>query len=117
MSVATISTVQQQLSSTSKPESRGATVIRHAAIGGVIGAAAAAGLSFTALPFIGALSAPIAAAIGGAAGLLIGGLVGFLRSRGSGDVPRSAASAVQVPPPPAGSGSGSTPPLPPPLPA
>jgi hypothetical protein len=116
MSVATIGTVQQ-LSRPSKPESRGATVVRHAAIGGVIGAAAAAGLSFTALPLIGGLWAPVAAAIGGAAGLLIGGLVGFVRSRSSGDAPRVAASAVQIPPPPSGAGAAGTPPLPPPLPA
>ena len=92
MSVAAVSTTvqqqQQQLAAPStgaQPGSRAGTIIKSAAIGGVVGAAALAGLSFTALPFIGALSAPIAAAIGGVAGLAIGGIVGWLRSRSGGD--------------------------------
>lgn len=110
MSITTVSQVtQQQLTSTAP--SRGATVARHALVGGAIGAVAAAGLSFTALPFIGALSAPLAAAIGGAAGLVVGGIVGLFRSRGA-DQARNAAAVVQVPPPPSTSTS-SLPPAPP----
>jgi hypothetical protein len=112
MSVAAVSTVQQSVS-TSSP-SRARTIAKHAAIGGVVGAALGAGLSFTALPFIGALSAPIAAAIGGAAGIVVGGLVGFLRSRSSHHEAAAAGIAVgqSAPPPPGTSGTGLPPALP-----
>jgi hypothetical protein len=115
MSISTataISTVQHPVAQ--RGSDRTATIVRHAAIGGIAGAAIGAGLSFTALPFIGALSAPIAAAIGGAAGLLVGGLVGFLRSRGGTQDAKSAASGVsqQVPPPPGSTSSGLPPALP-----
>ncbi|MCB0880070.1 MAG: hypothetical protein KDC46_13950 [Thermoleophilia bacterium] len=121
MSVAAVSTTvqQQQLAAPStgaQPGSRAGTIIKSAAIGGVVGAAALAGLSFTALPFIGALSAPIAAAIGGVAGLAIGGIVGWLRSRSGGDDAKVSAVAVgqaATPPAPGTSGAG----LPPALPA
>lgn len=90
---------------------RVATIAKHAVIGGAIGAAGAAALSFTALPFIGALSAPIAAAIGGAAGLVIGGVVGFLRSRGAVDgVKGGAAHLPQMAPPAPSVGTGGLPP-------
>ncbi len=114
MSVTTTSIVRQQVAHTTTPN-RGATVAKHAIIGGALGAAAGAALSFTALPFIGALSAPIAAAIGGAAGLVIGGLVGFFKSRTSSDQAR--AGVGQVAPPAPGTGSGPNPQLPPPLPS
>lgn len=113
MSVTTFSTIQQAHVVTQAP-SRAQSVVRHAATGGVIGAALGAGLSLTALPFIGALAAPIAAAVGGAAGILVGGFVGLLRSRSAGDHGR--AGAMQLPPPPAGSGPAGAPPLPPSLP-
>lgn len=113
MSVTTVSTVQQRINQTSTP-SRGATIAKHALVGGALGAATGAALSFTALPFIGALSAPIAAAIGGAAGLVIGGLIGFFRTRSSSD--QAKAGVGQVAPPPPGTGSGANPPLPPALP-
>lgn len=111
MSVTTFSTIRQQQLTSTQP-SRSSTVIRNAAIGGVIGAAAAAGLSLTALPFIGALAAPIAAAIGGAAGIVIGGIVGVLRSRSAADHGVVGALKVQSPPPPSG-GDGVLPPAPP----
>ncbi|MCW2949995.1 MAG: hypothetical protein JWN41_1008 [Thermoleophilia bacterium] len=78
-------------------------VSNYAALGGLVGAAAGAGLSFTALPFIGALTAPVGAAIGGAAGLLVGTVIGLFRTR-------SSAAMTQVV---TGAGSlGSAPPLP-----
>lgn len=111
MSVNTVSTsIQQRVSQVGQPTSRFGVVARHAAIGGVIGAALGAGLSFTALPFIGALSAPLAAAIGGAAGIVVGGIVGLLRSRNSG--PTVGAGLLQVPPPPPNT-RGVLPPAPP----
>ncbi len=114
MSVATVSTTQQpHVSQTSS--SRFSKIAKHAVIGGAIGAASGAVLSSTALPFIGVLSAPIAAAISGVAGLVLGGIVGILRSRSSSDQGR--AGAGQVAPPPPGTGSGPSPQLPPPLPS
>lgn len=112
MSVSATTTVQQSISSTTP--SRNSTIVRHAAIGGIAGAALGAGLSFTALPFIGALSAPIAAAVGGVAGLVVGGLIGFLRSRGGPDDAKSAGVAVsqQAPPAPGTTGTGLPPALP-----
>lgn len=112
MSVTTVSTIQQARVVTQAP-SRTQSIVRHAALGGVLGAALGAGLSFTALPFIGALTAPIAAAVGGAAGIVVGGLVGLLRSRSGSDHARS--GAIQLPPPPPGSGPAGAPPLPPAL--
>lgn len=105
----TISTIQQ--SGTTTP-ARSTTIFKHAAVGGVVGAAVGVGLSFTGLPLVGGLFAPIAAAIGGVAGLAIGGLVGFLRSRGGSDGAK--AGVTQVIPPPPGTSSGT---LPPPLPS
>jgi hypothetical protein len=111
MSVSTVSTsIQQRVSQVAHPTSRFGTVAKTAAIGGVIGAALGAGLSFTALPFIGALSAPLAAAIGGAAGLVVGGIVGLLRSRNSG--PKVGAGLIQLPPPPPNTGGVLPPALP-----
>lgn len=114
MSVTTVSTIQQGVSQSSSP-SRFSTVAKHAVIGGAVGAAAGAALSFTALPFIGALSAPLAAAVGGVAGLVIGGIVGIFRSRESSDQAR--AGVGQIAPPAPGTGSGPNPQLPPPLPS
>lgn len=111
----TVSTIQHPVQQATQP-SRLGSIVKHAAIGGVVGAAAGAGLSLTALPFIGALSAPIAAAIGGAAGIVVGGLVGFFRSRGSSDGARVGAGTIQTPPPAPSGGTGGTPPPPPPLP-
>jgi len=116
MSVTTVSTIHQSVAQTGS-HARTSTIAKHALIGGAIGAAAGAGLSFTALPFIGALSAPIAAAIGGVAGLVIGGIVGFLRSRSSDEGARVGAGTLQKAPPLPTSGSGSRPQLPPPLPS
>lgn len=113
MSVTTVSTIQQRVSQTSTP-SRFATVARHAVFGGAIGAAGGAALSFTALPFIGALSAPLAAAVGGVAGLMIGCIVGIFKSRSSSDQARLGVG--QIAPPPPGTGSGPNPRVPPPLP-
>jgi hypothetical protein len=111
MSATTVSTIQQRVSQVSHPASRGGVILKHAAIGGVIGAALGAGLSFTALPFIGALSAPLAAAVGGVAGLLVGGLIGLLKTRNSGA--HVGAGLITIPPPPPGAGSGGLPPAPP----
>lgn len=113
VSIASISQVHQSSASSS----RVATVAKHAVIGGAVGAAVAAGLSFTALPFIGALSAPLAAAIGGAAGIVVGGLIGLLRTRGSHDGAKVGAATIQSAPPAPTRGAGATPPPPPPLPA
>ena len=111
MSVSTINTsIQQRVAQVGGPSNRLGTVAKHAAIGGVIGAALGAGLSFTALPFIGALSAPLAAAIGGAAGIVVGGIVGLLRTRNQGA--HVGAGLVRVPPPPPNTG-GVLPPAPP----
>lgn len=115
MSHITVTPVVGQLSTSRTESSTLSRVVRHAAIGGAVGAVAGGALSFTALPFIGALAAPIAAAIGGAAGVIVGGIVGFLRGRsGSGDA-RNGAGTVQVPPPPPTTGRGQMPPPPPPL--
>ena len=57
--------------------SRGATIAKHAGLGALAGLAAGIGVSL--LTKI--IPMPIAAAIGGAAGLLIGGLIGLLRTR------------------------------------
>jgi hypothetical protein len=82
MSIAPVSTTAIQLPVAPKPpETTLNRTIKWAAVGGVAGAALGAGLSFTALPFIGALSAPIAAAIGGAAGIVVGAVAGLIRSR------------------------------------
>jgi NAD/NADP transhydrogenase beta subunit len=113
MTVSAFATIQQS-ASTASPQ-RSDTIIRHAAIGGVVGAAAAAGLSFTALPFIGGVGAPIAAAIGGAVGIVVGGIIGLLRSGGSSEDARAAGVSVarQLPPPPPGTtGTGLPPALP-----
>jgi hypothetical protein len=111
MSVTTVqSSIQQRVAQVTHPTSRIGVVAKHAAIGGVIGAALGAGLSFTALPFIGALSAPLAAAIGGAAGIVVGGIVGLLRTRNAG--PPVGAGLLQTPPPPPNTG-GALPPAPP----
>lgn len=94
---------------------RVATIARHALVGGAIGAAGAAALSLTTLPFIGAFTAPMAAAIGGAAGIVVGGLVGFFRSRGAAEGAKGGAAQLphMAPPaPPVGTGG-----LPPALPA
>ena len=114
MSVSAVATTVQQQVHTATAPSRTSSIVKHAAIGGVVGAAAAAGLSLTALPFIGALSAPIAAAIGGVAGLAIGGILGFLRSRSGGDDAKVAGVAVgqQAPPSPGTSSDGLPPALP-----
>lgn len=96
MSITTVTSIKQGVT----PTSRASTIARHAIIGGALGAAAGAALSFTALPFIGVFSAPIAAAIGGAAGLVIGGIVGFVRSRGASDGAHVGAGTLQTPPPP-----------------
>lgn len=113
MSIAQISNVQHSLT-LKAPESTLSRTVKHAAVGGVIGAALGAGLSFTALPFIGALSAPLAAAIGGAAGIVVGSIVGLLRSRGQ-SVSQGVVGAGQLPsapPLPGTSGSGLPPRLP-----
>lgn len=113
MSVSISQTVSQHVPSS---ELRLATVAKHAAIGGAVGAVAAAGLSFIGpIPIIGGMFAPIAAALGGVAGLVIGGIVGLLRSRSSKDDAKVGAGVVQAPPPPT-SGVGSMPPPPPSLP-
>jgi hypothetical protein len=109
-----VSTIQQRVTVEQQP-TRAATVARHAVIGGAIGAAAGAALSFTALPIVGVLSAPLAAAIGGAAGIVVGGIVGIFRSRSSAE--QSQVGAAQVAPPAPGTGSGPSPQLPPPLPS
>ncbi|MCW2923041.1 MAG: hypothetical protein JWM98_445 [Thermoleophilia bacterium] len=117
MSITTVTGISQVRTSSTTPPgspSRFGTIAKTAAIGGVIGAVAAAGLSFIGpIPIIGGMFAPIAAAIGGAAGLVVGGLIGLLRSRGS-SAPSGAkvgASTIQAPPPvPTGTQ------LPPPLP-
>lgn len=111
MSVATISTISQHQIASSQP-ARSSVVFKHAAVGGVIGAAAAAALSFTGMPVIGALAAPIAAALGGAAGIVVGGLVGLLRSRSAVSQATAGASGIQapVPPPPGSSSNGALPP-------
>lgn len=106
---------RQNVSQAGQPGSRFGTIAKHAAIGGVIGAVAGAALSLTALPFIGVLSAPLAAAIGGAAGIIVGGLIGFFKSRGGSDAARIGAGAIQLAPPAPGTGSGNNPPPPPPL--
>jgi hypothetical protein len=113
MSVSALATSQLSIAQTAP--SRTSKIVRHAAIGGVVGAALGAGLSFTALPRIGGLVAPKAAAIMGAAGILVGGLVGFLRTRGGSDDAKVAGTSVgqQVPPPPGTAGSGLPPALPP----
>ncbi|MCW2956105.1 MAG: hypothetical protein JWO69_974 [Thermoleophilia bacterium] len=111
-SIAQISTPQHTLTYKA-PESTMSRTVKHAAIGGVIGAALGAGLSFTALPFIGALSAPLAAAIGGAAGIVVGAIVGLVRSRTS--VTQAAGGVGQLPLPPA-KGTSGTGAVPPPLP-
>jgi hypothetical protein len=92
------------------------TVVKSAAVGGVLGAALGAGLSFTALPFIGALSAPIGAAIGGAAGIVLGSIVGILRSHAGPQGAHGGAATIQAAPPAPVGGTGATPSLPPPLP-
>ncbi|MBC7462420.1 MAG: hypothetical protein H7287_13770 [Thermoleophilia bacterium] len=107
MSITTVTTI-------STP-SRFDRVSNYSALGGLIGAGVGAGLSLTALPFVGALTAPIAAAIGGAAGLVIGTVIGLFRTR-SEAVHQSTAGAGQLgTPPPAPSNTGGQ--LPPPLPA
>jgi hypothetical protein len=96
-----------QVLATSRP-SLVTTVLKNAAIFGGIGAIAGAALSFTALPFIGVLSAPIAAAIGGAVGVLAGVVKGIFQHR-------KETNAL----PPVSQGPGTLPPgvlLPPPLP-
>lgn len=112
MSVSNVTTsIRQRVEQANQPGSRAGTIVRHAAIGGVIGAVGGAALSLTALPFIGALSAPLAAAIGGAAGLVIGGIVGIFRSRNDG--PRVGAGIIQAAPPAPGTSRGGLPPAPP----
>ncbi len=109
MSVAAASSVRQPaIASSSTP--RFDKVVSGAAFGGILGAAAGAGLSFTALPFIGGLAAPFAAAIGGAAGLVIGGLIGFLRGRSSSDDARVGAGTIGHAPPAPGTTSNGLPP-------
>jgi hypothetical protein len=56
-------------------------VVKNAAIFGAVGAAAGFGISFLTLPVIGQVSAPLAAAIGGVAGLAIGAIKGVLDNR------------------------------------
>ncbi|MCW2972345.1 MAG: hypothetical protein JWN72_618 [Thermoleophilia bacterium] len=107
MSITTVTTV-------STP-SRFDRVSNYSALGGLIGAGVGAGLSLTALPFVGALTAPVAAAIGGAAGLVIGTVVGLFRTRNhSVAINQTTAGAGQLgTPPPAPARTQ----LPPPLPA
>ena len=107
MSITTVTTV-------SSP-SRFDRVSNYSALGGLIGAGVGAGLSLTTLPFVGALTAPIAAAIGGAAGLVIGTVVGLLRTRSEAAHQTTAGAGQLGTPPPAPSHSGGQ--LPPPLPA
>lgn len=110
MSITNVSTtINQQVSTRSRFD----RVSNSAVAGGLIGAAIGAGLSFTALPFVGALTAPIAAAIGGAAGLVAGTIVGLVRTRSTSVQQAVAGSgSLGTPPPPPRSGT-----LPPPLPA
>lgn len=71
-------------------------VLRNAALFGGIGAAAGFGLSFLSLPVIGQLSAPIAAIIGGALGVVTGAVKGMLDNRRSGGGPSLAAPRTAV---------------------
>lgn len=107
MSITTITTV-------STP-SRFDRVSNYSALGGLLGAAVGAGLSLTALPFVGALTAPIAAAIGGAAGLIIGTAVGLFRTRHSAGITQAASGSGQLgtPPPVPNTAAGMLPPAPP----
>lgn len=107
--------IRQSVSQAGQPGSRFGTIAKHAAIGGAIGAVAGAALSLTALPFIGVLSAPLAAAIGGAAGIIVGGLIGFFKSRGGSDGARIGAATIQTAPPAPGTRSGGGLPTAPPL--
>lgn len=109
-----ITTVSPSVQQATTPQSRIGSIARHAAIGGIAGAAAGAGLSLTALPFVGAMTAPLAAAVGGAAGIVVGGLVGFLRSRAASDGAR--VGALQLPPLPT-TPTGQAPPPPPSVPS
>lgn len=94
--------------------SRFGTIARHAVIGGAIGAVAGAGLSFIGpVPIIGGMFAPIAAAIGGAAGIVVGGIIGLLRSQGnSAEGVRVGTATIQAAPPIPSRTSQLPPPLP-----
>lgn len=94
--------------------SRFGAIARHAAIGGAVGAVAAAGLSFVGpVPIIGGMFAPMAAAIGGVAGLVVGGLIGLLRHTGGpAHFARVGAATIQAPPPVPPTGLQLPPPLP-----
>lgn len=83
-------------------------IATHAGIGAAIGAAGAVALSFTALPIVGGAAAPIAAAIGGAAGLVVGGLIGFLRGRSSAS--QASTGVLQLAPPAPRVSAGGLPP-------
>lgn len=114
-----VTTVQHHVMPMSANTNRTGSIAKHAVIGGAVGAVAGVGLSFIGpLPIIGGMFAPIAAAIGGAAGLVVGGLVGFLRTRGSGgsEGVRVGTNTLQTAPPLPSNTSGAVPQLPPPLP-
>jgi hypothetical protein len=90
--------------------SRGATIAKSAGLGALLGAAAGVGVSL--LTHI--VPLPIAAAIGGVAGLAIGGLIGFLRTRNQDAQPPGVFGGNQyiqpAPPVPPGVGTGGLPP-------
>ena len=88
--------------------SRGSTILKSALIGGAAGAAAGIGVSL--LTKI--VPMPIAAAIGGVAGLALGALVGVLRTRNQDTVGMVGQSPwIQAAPPaPVGVGTGGLPP-------
>lgn len=88
-------------------QSRGTTIAKSAGLGALLGAAAGIGVSL--LTHI--VPLPIAAAIGGVAGLALGGLIGVLRTRNQTSTGSFGSPFIQAAPPvPVGAGTGALPP-------
>lgn len=108
--MSTISNTSAQLPKTPPPPpgvhtGGAAHIVKSAALFGAVGAAAGFGISFLTLPVVGQLGAPIAAAIGGAAGILAGAVKGIVdnrRAHGGGFASplTAAAGAATLTPPP-----------------
>jgi hypothetical protein len=93
----------------------GANILKRMLIGGAAGAALGFGASFFTLPIIGQVAAPIAAAVGGGIGAVLGLASGLLANRNAriaqqqqaaaeaaANVPAAATPPVSIPKPPTG---------------
>lgn len=80
------------------PHSKSSSLIKDLALFAGVGAVAASALSLTALPVIGGMFLPFAIALGGAAGLVAGGIKHAISGRGSDGVDTARLGASLVPP-------------------